>query len=701
MHAFLPTEDFTLTTNRFSRHYLGGVPKDQVQVDRLIVDIGGESDILRKALEEDYRKRHPVEEVVNAGAGAGSGESGGSGSSGTPLPDDAPKVNAVAEGVLIHWSGLPPRLGRLSSRFVAENGLHLHPPEGDVLAGQLAALKARHPAKRHFRLAVVNAFGTNLGDCILGMTAFRHIAKYLQQHLPSFTIDLLLGANSGLTNFDIAGHESWVGEQILLGPTLQEFARYDAYFDITGLISLPRITEMPIGDWYLWWNGLDPATVPASEKRNVMYHPWQTWTEVSKLLSGIKGTKIFFNPKASVPLRTFAEEHQVKFLKSLLKLAPDVTIIVDREINLNHPRLVNLSKEMNSATKFAALVAQMDGVITVDSFAIHAADCANVPTVGLFASIDPYAYPFYVHHKGMLIPGGETLPAYKKFKTSTDDEWAEIKGVYADAWAQLDPKLVWEQLQALMASRGTKPPHHGTRMINGPHTPRRYVMTPAGRTLPFENTPEAWTRAQSRMLEIAKSLVKPRGLAVLSCPGQSPLPVGIAGLIGREGVLHIVEPRPERRQLIAMDLLDKSVGTQVEWHDRMLAKEGNYNIPREEVLSETNAAAWPNSRVRHPCQTVSIDGLGLKYLNCLILTLPTPYRAALESAMGTLERTRAGILCGPVASFNEVRDIATLLAPLKYQCWLEQLEPGKSEASLLLILPEAVKVQGLKRVDLK
>ncbi len=699
MHAFLPTEDFTLTTNRFSRHYLGGLPKDQVQVERLIVDIGGESDILRKAMEEDYRKRHPVEVVVDAGEGAEQSAPGSSGAA--PLPDDAPKVNAVAEGMLLNWSGLPMRLGRLSSRYVAEGGMHLHAPEGEVLSGQLAALKARNPAKRHFRLAVVNAFGTNLGDCILGMTAFRYIAKYLQQHLPSFTIDLLLGANSGLTNFDIAGHESWVGEQLLLGPTLQEFARYDAYFDITGLISLPRITEMPIGDWYLWWNGLDPATVPAHEKRNVLYHPWPVWTEVTKLLSGIKGTKIFFNPKASVPLRTFAEEHQAKFLKTLLKLAPDVTVIVDREINLNHPRLVNLSKELNSATKFGALVAQMDGVITVDSFAIHAADCASVPTVGLFASIDPYSYPFYIHHKGMLIPGGENLPAYKRFKTNTDEEWAEIKGVYTDAWAQLDPKVVWEQLQALMAARASKPAHPGTRMVNGPHTPKRYVMTPAGRTLPHETTPEFWSRAQNRMLEIARSLVKPRGQAVMCCPGQSHLPVSIAGLLGREGILHVIEPRPERQQLIAMDILDKSTGTSVEWYQRMPAKEGNYSVPREEPLNETNPAVWPGSRVRRPCTPLSIDSLELKYLNCLILSSPTPFRVALDSALVTLERTRAGVLCGPVGTLAEVREIGTLLAPLKYQCWLEQLEPGKSEASLLLILPDTIKVQGLKRVDLQ
>ena len=38
---------------------------------------------------------------------------------------------------------------------------------------------------------------------------------------------------------------------IVRSPTLQEFTRYDAYFDFTNLINLPRFTEMVTVDWYL------------------------------------------------------------------------------------------------------------------------------------------------------------------------------------------------------------------------------------------------------------------------------------------------------------------------------------------------------------------------------------------------------------------------------------------------------------------
>ncbi len=701
MHAFLVAEDFTLSTSRFIRRYLGGTMQGEVPLDRLIIDIGAEADMVRKAMEQDYKNKQPKDEVLDLNtSGDGEKPEGQTGSGdGDGKPAMPQFLTTVNEGALLSWSGLPPRLGRVSSRFVGE-GLFRHPDEGDVLAMQLQALKARHPGRKHFHLAVVNAFGTNLGDTMLGMTALRYIAKYLKQHLDSFVIDLLLGANAGVANFDIAGHDDWVGDQHLIGPSILDFGRYDAYFDFSGLIALPRITEMAISDWYLWWCGLDPAAVPAPDKRNIMHHQWPIWQEVTRILQGIKGKKIFFNPKASVPLRTFADDHVPKFLKRLLKVAPDVTIIIDREIKLDHPRLVNLSKEINSAAKFAALVAHMDGMISVDSFALHAADCANVPSVGLFASIDPYAYPYYPHLKGILIPDGETLPAYKRFKTNTDEEWNEIKDVYTEAWSRLDAEEVCKLLQERMAARGSVPAHNGTRMVFGQHQKARYRQTGHGRFLPYENTPDVWTRAQQRLIEISRNLIRPRSRVIMVTPGQSMLPVAIAQHLEHSGHLDIFEPREARRRLIDMDILDKAAnGVHVEYHDTIPGKVEQAGFPGEDVLAETNPAIWGRMNRKKGVKPVSIDSMDLQVLNSLILTAPAHWKLALESAMGTLERLKTPVLIGPLSALQDVRDIATMLMPIKYQCWVEQLEPGKSETTILLAVGDQVKVQGLKRVQ--
>lgn len=711
MQAFLPSEDHTLSTNRFVRRYVGGSIDKEVPVDRLIIDIGGEADILKKALLQAFKERHAKDEVLQIASGDAAAaptvtdkEPGGTaeGSGGAAMAatdEDAPKVQIVHEHMLLPWSGFPPRLGRISSRYVNE-GLFRHPDEGDVLAGQLAALKARHPGKKHFRLAVVNAFGTNLGDCMLGMTAMRHIAGYLRRHLDSMTIDLLLGANSSAANFDIAGHEDWVGEQHLLGPTLNDFARYDAYFDFTGLIGLPRITELAIGDWYLWWSGLDPATVPIQEKRNILHHSWSTWQEVAKHLQGIKGRKIFFNPKASVPLRTFPDEQAAKFVKSLLKAAPELHIVVDRELKVTHPRLVDLSKEINSAAKFAALVAQMDGMVSVDSFALHAADAASVPSVGLFASIDPYAYPYYPHHKGLLIPGGEALPAYKRFKIDDEQEWAKMKDAYTGAWAQLKAADVLSVLQDRMNARHSVPSHNGIRFATAPHAVRRYVETPKGRTPPHENVPDIWQKGYNRVLEIATTLVRPRSNTILVTPGATPLALHLANNAGLEGQLHIFEPRSLRRDLLALDLMEKASQARVKWHDTIPCNAEQFGMPMEDELSETSPAAWGNLRQKRQLTGGSIDRLGLRPVNAIIMVAPMSYKLGLETAFETMEKYLPAILCGPVMQLDEVRQMAAMLHPRKYQCWIEQLPGGNGQASIMLAVASHVKVQGLKRVQL-
>ncbi|MFV3074567.1 glycosyltransferase family 9 protein [Niveispirillum fermenti] len=711
MQAFLPSEDHTLSTNRFVRHYVGGSIDKEVPVDRLIIDIGGEADILKKALLQAHKERHAKDEVLQIGSGeAGTAASGadaasgaaadGSGAAdGATADQDAPKVHVVQEHMLLPWSAFPPRLGRVSSRYV-NDGLFRHPDEGDVLSGQLTALKARHPAKKHFRLAVVNAFGTNLGDCMLGMTAMRHIAGYLRRHLDSVTIDLLLGANSGATNFDIAGHEDWVGEQHLLGPTLNDFARYDAYFDFTGLIGLPRITELAIGDWYLWWSGLDPATVPVQEKRNIMYHSWPVWQEVSQHLQGIKGRKVFFNPKASVPLRTFPDEQAAKFVKSLLKAAPELHIVVDRELKVSHPRLIDLSKEINSATKFAALVAQMDGMISVDSFALHAADAASVPSVGLFASIDPYAYPYYPHHKGLLIPGGETLPAYKRFKIDDEQEWAKMKDAYTGAWAQLKAADVLSVLQDRMNARNGVPTHNGIRFANTPHAVRRHVETPQGRTPPHENVPEIWQKGYNRVMEIARTLVRPRTNTILVTPGSAPLAVQLANNAGLEGQLHIFEPRRLRRELLSLDLMERASQARVHWHDTIPSNAELFGMPLDDELSETSPAAWGNLRQKRQMVGGSIDKLGLTPLNAIIMVAPMAFKMGLETAFQSLETYQPAILCGPIMQLDEVRQMAAMLHPRKYQCWIEQMQAGNAQACIMLAVAAHVKVQGLKKVQL-
>ncbi len=657
MLAFIAPEEVIVTTAQFSRHYRAKPAGTNMPLDRVMIDTGGESVLVQKALDEQQKRAFLADEK--------SGEGAKKAAEADAAPSEG-KLTFLGDKALLSWSGLPVRLGRISSHLVGE-ALHRH-EELAPLPLQLAALVARNPAKRHFRIAVVAAFGTNLGDCLIGMTAIRLVAETLRHSLPGFLLDMLLCSSGNPANLDIVAHEPWVGELHVAGPSVSDFARYDAYFDFTGLIGLPRITEMPMVEWFLWWSGLDPAAVPHERKRNILNMSWLASTQVAELLRVIPGKRVLFNPKASVPLRSFPDESAVLFVQKLLELDPDLQLVVDRPLKLEHPRLFDLSGKIDSPQKFQALVAQLDGVITVDTFAIHVADAASVPTVGLFASIPPDAYPFYPLHHGMLVPGGADLPAYRKFKVKTPEEWESIKNVYAFAWEKLDAGEVLQELRNKMAMRGQAARHQGLRFFHAPHKTPRYLETPSGRRLPFENPSAIWDRAVARQGSVMRGMLKPGGTAVVLAPGQSTFPLMLAERLGCEGKLHLFEPRPLRRTLIGMDLLDRASYVDIFWHDTLPIKSQQVSIASEDALCETTSLRWGSLKKERKIEAQPLDALNLQQLSGLFSFAPMPHLLVLESAIETLKRTRPPILCSPVFSGKEVANIATFLIPLHYQC---------------------------------
>lgn len=318
MQALTVTEEVVLNTTRFFRRYPSVPAGTEADVDKILVDVYGEARLLGEALKKKAEAR---------------GETVAS----ETTEDGEEKPTGVLfskEENIVVWPHCPARLGRVSSKFVGD-GLYTH-EEAEVLPAQLHVLQERKPAKQHFRFALVNGFGSNLGDNTIGITAFRVVAEYLGRHFKSFSVDILFGPDTNPANADIVGYEPWVDQVLFQGPTLVEFAQYDAYFDVSGLITLPRFNEMPTVDWYLWWFGLDPKQVPSEKKRNKGYIRWDAWNAVHALLKEVSGKKVLFNPKASVPLRSMPADVASKFAKRLLELDPEMKLVVDQPIDLRN-----------------------------------------------------------------------------------------------------------------------------------------------------------------------------------------------------------------------------------------------------------------------------------------------------------------------------------------------------------------------------
>jgi hypothetical protein len=355
---------------------------------------------------------------------------------------------------------------------------------------------------------------------------------------------------------------------------------------------------------------------------------------------------------------------------------------------------VDLSNKIDSPQKFEALVAQVDGLITVDTFGVHVADAANVPTVGLFASIPPDAYPFYPLHYSILIPGGKDLPAYRKFKVNDDTEWAKIKDEYAGAWAKLDEREVLDGLNKMMQNRQQGASHKGLRFVHGQHQPIRYAVKTTGRLLPFERESPVWDRAVACMGTLARVILRSGGTAVVIAPGQSTFTLLLAEKLGLGGVLHLYEPRPLRRTLIGMDLLDRAGHADIHWHDSLPSQTKQIKIAGEDALCETNPLSWGSLRRQRILDAQSIDALELPVLSALFCFAPTPHLQALKSALDTLKLTKAAVICSPIHSDEEIHQLAAFLIPLGYQCWVEYIERRQEGAMMLVAISDHIKLEG-------
>lgn len=665
MRFFALEQDLTLDTHRLRRPY-GRAPDPQaLTLEHLYLDVGIEVQLIADQL----RRHSPMH--LQAGVDAAS-----------PPDTDAvpPGLHLVNEDALLGWPHFPARLGRISTQPGA-GGLRFHLQEHQPLPEQLQALRARKPGKQHWRFAVVNGFGGALGDCTIGITAFREVLQCLQRHFPSLSCDILFGPGISAATVDILGHEPGVEQVLFEVPTAAEFARYDGYFDFSNLTSRPGFSEMPIVDWVLWWCGLAPQDVPAQHKRNRGPIRQDAWQAVQALLREANGTKVLFNPKASVPLRSMPEDVALQFAKRLLALDPQITLVIDQPLPLKHQRLVDLSGKITTPEMFKALVGQVDGVITVDTFAIHQADISSTPCVTLFSSIAPTAYPYYPYNAGLGIPGYEALPAYQRPKVA-DEEWAQIKDAYHAAWASLEPQQVLALLREKMVERQAHPPEP-QRLTVGPPVPSANCVVLDGSVPRLKRqrlAPEhAW--ASQRFAELTEKFLKPGSVCVMACAPDAGLALTLAERVAPHGDLIVLEPRtPLARNVeTALHLAGSSCAARV-LQAVSLGGAAQANINALEPWSESHSSEWGNlpAVISVPGQTV--DALALARCNALLVQSPMPYELFINGALETLKRCRPLVLVAPV-SREQATAVLQAAQAAQYDFWAEAALPHTQPAA--------------------
>ncbi len=681
MRGFFVKKDYRLKVTRFFRYYRAPDSEKSVSVGDLYVDVSGEIKFVEEALQQEHKSGADKDDIF-ADVAAG-----------------PHFVGVVKEEKLLAWPHCPPRLGRVSANLVGV-GLHQH-TEAAPLALQCRHLRAKKPGRRHFRFAILNAFGVNLGDCLVGMSAARVMVRELEKHFETILIDMFVGLQANPVNADILGHENWVGKVHFASPTLKEMALYDGYFDFSKLLDQPRFAEMPLVDWYLWWMGLDPDDVAAADKRNQLAISRPAWESVNRILGQRPAfRRILFNSVASVPLRSWPPDLALKVLNDLLEKDQQSQFVLSSPLPLKHPRVYDVSQFLRAgAENFIALTAQMDAIISVDTFSIHLADAFSIPLLGFYASVPPDVYPYYPLHQGELIPGGEKLSAYKKSKVS-DNEWGQLKDEYEKAWGELESDILVDKLQ-VMLGKGVGSQSQIHSFYAEPHAAAQFITGIKGRRLRFENVSPSATLTYDKLAHLAGALVKTGSCVVLVAPGCTEPALVLARQLGSDGQLLGFEPRPLRRQLIAVDLGEKVPQVPVQWFSGLPLVGKEYELPREDPYTETCPLHWGNSLVKTRLETLSLDDLKLRTLSLLVILAPAPFWQVLDSIPETLRWNRPVVVLAPLNDIVEVKRVAARMHGQGYQSWIDYLEGRKDGAMLLLLVHASVQlhIQGMKKVD--
>lgn len=683
MHIFSLPQDLTLNTNAFNRHYLAVTDRDTAQVDRLYLHVGQELSLITESLQNEYAKAHPeIDETAQK-----------------KLNADDLGMRIYGEEMLLHWPFFPMRLGRMSSRLVGD-GLHLH-HEAEALPAQLQALRTSKPDKQHFRLAFINGFGYNLGDCTMGATAFRQVQPYLARHLPSFSCDLLYGAGVSAAMVDIVAGEKSIERVLFQTPTVCELAQYDGYFDFSGLINMPQYDTLPTVDWYLWWCGLDPQTVPPEQKRNRGQIRWDAWNAVRSLLKDTPCQKVLFNPKASVPLRTMPPQVAIQFAQRLLELAPDIKLVIDQPMNLQHERLIDVSSQINTPEKFKALCAQVDGLITVNSFASHAADLCSTPAVHLCSTIPASHYPYYPFSAAINLPGYEQLPAFNQPKVEPE-KWEAMSAAYHTAWEGLAPAQVLTLLREKIAQRQAAAHEpQGLVLAGKPQAATCVESTSTPPRLARQRLAPENTQASARFAHLTQNILKPGSVCVLACAPDPGLAVTLASRVAPYGELIVLEPRTLLARSVESSLFAAGAfATRVE-QTMAVAGAQQAKISALDPWSESSSSEWGNTHQVIAVPNRSVDDMALKTCHCLLVQCPMPYQETIAGALATLRRCRPYLLISPVRR-EEAGAVCKTALEAGYVFWAEPAAPGGDLDTLLLFgVPKEkqVKIDGFFKVE--
>ena len=312
----------------------------------------------------------------------------------------------------------------------------------------------RFQGQETINIAFINAMSSGLGDHLIGMAAFDYWYKKLSYYLPNTNIVISFFQINTIRTAEIT--KQWsdkVNNIYMLPSNLVLLLAQDAYVDLGTFVMHDDFDEKNLFDFYLEAFAVDPTTVPVEEKRIKFDVSEELKMDAKDLLSEFNKENrplLLVHHSSSSPIRSLDDGRAIKLIEELIAKT-DYFIVSARPLEFENERFKDISYCSTSLEKFAAIISQMDGIITVDTSTYHFADAFSVPTVALFTTIEPeLRCKYYPYVKGIMLENKDGK-LYGKHVLSIDGFEAKKELKYlAKLWDKINVDELLNELNILI-----------------------------------------------------------------------------------------------------------------------------------------------------------------------------------------------------------------------------------------------------------
>ena len=251
------------------------------------------------------------------------------------------------------------------------------------------------------KIGLLNAVSNSIGDHLIGMQAFNYWHQKVSEFLPNTKIVISFFQLDPNDLCDITRqYAEKINHLYMLPNNLTLLLQQDAYIDFGTLILRDGFDKEHMMDFFLKSFSIDPQSVPIENKRMKYSVSEDVAMEIKKIIQKIRTKNrplLMFHRSASTQIREIDEIRARKIVAEIIQKSDYFVVSVDG-LEYQNERFIDLKDHSESLDCLAAIISEMDAMITVDTCTYHFADAFNIPTVVLFTTIDPELRCKYYPH---------------------------------------------------------------------------------------------------------------------------------------------------------------------------------------------------------------------------------------------------------------------------------------------------------------